>query len=113
MDVASVVSSLTTTEKASLLAGASHWTTNPLEDRGVSSVVLSDGPHGLRKQENGSDHLGIHKSNPATCFPTASALACSFDEALIEEVGAAIGEEARDQKVDVVLGPGVYMPRSP
>lgn len=113
MDVASVVSSLTTAEKASLLAGASHWKTNPLEDRGVSSVVFSDGPHGLRKQENGSDHLGIHKSNPATCFPTASALACSFDEALIEEVGAAIGEEARDQKVDMVLGPGVNMKRSP
>lgn len=113
MDTASVVSSLTTAEKASLLAGASHWKTNPLEARGVSSVVFSDGPHGLRKQESGSDHLGIHKSNPATCFPTASALACSFDEGLVEEVGAAIGEEARDQKVDVVLGPGVNMKRSP
>lgn len=113
MDTASVVSSLTTTEKVSLLAGASHWKTNSLEARGVSSVVFSDGPHGLRKQENGSDHLGIHKSNPATCFPTASALACSFDEGLVEEVGAAIGEEARDQKVDVVLGPGVNMKRSP
>lgn len=113
MDVGAAVSSLTTAEKALLLAGASHWKTNALEARGVSAVTFSDGPHGLRKQENGADHLGIHKSNPATCFPTASALACSFDEALIEDVGAAIGEEARDQKVDVVLGPGVNMKRSP
>lgn len=113
MDAARIVSSLTTLEKASLLAGATHWKTSALEAHGVSSVVFSDGPHGLRKQEKGEDHLGIHESVPATCFPTASALACSFDEALAEEVGAAIGEEARDQGIDVVLGPGVNMKRSP
>ncbi|MDO4443663.1 MAG: glycoside hydrolase family 3 C-terminal domain-containing protein [Slackia sp.] len=113
MDAGAAVSSLTTAEKASLLAGASHWKSVPIESHGISSVTFSDGPHGLRKQEKGSDHLGIHKSNPATCFPTASALACSFDESLVEEVGAAIGEEARDQHVDVVLGPGVNMKRSP
>lgn len=113
MDVGAVASSLTRAEKASLLAGVSHWKSRALHEHGISSVVFSDGPHGLRKQENGADHLGIHRSEPATCFPTASALACSFDESLVEEVGAAIGEEARDQKVDVVLGPGVNMKRSP
>ena len=113
MDAKALAASLTTTEKAALLAGASHWKTNAIDARGVTSVVLSDGPHGLRKQENGADHLGIHASDPATCFPTASALACSFDESLLEDVGAAIGEEARDQKIDVVLGPGVNMKRSP
>ena len=113
MNIDAVVSSMSTVEKAGLLAGETHWKTHAIARRGIPAVVFSDGPHGLRKQEKGEDHLGIHESVPATCFPTASALACSFDEALVEEVGAAIGEEARDQGVDVVLGPGVNMKRSP
>lgn len=113
MNIDAVVSSLSATEKVGMLAGETHWRTHANEECGVPAVVFSDGPHGLRKQEKGEDHLGIHESVPATCFPTASALACSFDEALVEEVGAAIGEEARDQGVDVVLGPGVNMKRSP
>lgn len=100
-------------DKARLLAGASHWRTNGLPDCGVEPLVLSDGPHGLRKQEAAEDHLGIAESRPATCFPTASALACSFDPALVEEVGAALGAEAVEQGVDVVLGPGVNIKRHP
>lgn len=100
-------------DKARLLAGASHWGTNALPELGVRHLVLSDGPHGLRKQEGAADHLGIAESVPATCFPSASALACSFDPKLIEEVGAALGEEAVDQGVDVVLGPGVNIKRHP
>lgn len=100
-------------DKARLLAGASHWRTYGDERLGVAALTLSDGPHGLRKQEGSSDHLGIAESVPATCFPSAAALACSFDPDLIEEVGAALGEEAANQGVDVVLGPGVNIKRHP
>lgn len=100
-------------DKARLLAGASHWRTYGDERLGVAALTLSDGPHGLRKQEGSSDHLGIAESVPATCFPSAAALACSFDPDLIEEVGSALGEEAANQGVDVVLGPGVNIKRHP
>ena len=104
---------MTLKEKAQVLAGASHWRTHALCACGIDSLVLSDGPHGLRKQEGNADHLGIAESRQATCFPTASALACSFDPDLVRRVGAAIGEEARRQGVDVVLGPGVNIKRHP
>ena len=96
-----------------MLAGESHWTTHAAPNAGTPSLFLSDGPHGLRKQEGAQDCMGIAESRPATCFPTASALACSFDPELVERVGAAIGEEARRQDVDVVLGPGVNIKRHP
>lgn len=104
---------LTLEERAQLLAGESHWTTHAAPNAGIPSLFLSDGPHGLRKQEGAQDCMGIAESRPATCFPTASALACSFDPELVERVGAAIGEEARRQDVDVVLGPGVNIKRHP
>lgn len=110
---ASRVSSLPLEERAQLLAGESHWTTHAAPNAGIPSLFLSDGPHGLRKQEGAQDCIGIAESRPATCFPTASALACSFDPELVERVGAAIGEEARRQDVDVVLGPGVNIKRHP
>ena len=100
-------------ERAQLLAGESHWKTYAAPSEGIPSLFLSDGPHGLRKQEGAQDCMGIAESRPATCFPTASALACSFDPELVERVGAAIGEEARRQGVDVVLGPGVNIKRHP
>lgn len=96
-----------------MLAGESHWKTCAAPSAGIPSMFLSDGPHGLRKQEGAQDCMGIAESRPATCFPTASALACSFDPELVERVGAAIGEEARRQGVDVVLGPGVNIKRHP
>lgn len=102
-----------TEDCAKVLAGASHWRTEDSPALGIGSLVLSDGPHGLRKQEGSEDCMGIAESRPATCFPTASALACSFDPALVERVGVAIGEEARRQGVDVVLGPGVNIKRHP
>lgn len=102
-----------TEDCAKVLAGASHWRTEDSPALGIGSLVLSDGPHGLRKQEGSEDCMGIAESRPATCFPTASALACSFDPELVERVGVAIGEEARRQGVDVVLGPGVNIKRHP
>ena len=107
------VSGLSLEERARLLAGESHWKTYAAPSAGIPSLFLSDGPHGLRKQEGAQDCMGIAESRPATCFPTASALACSFDPELVERVGAAIGEEARRQGVDVVLGPGVNIKRHP
>lgn len=107
------VSGLSLEERAQLLAGESHWKTHAAPSAGIPSLFLSDGPHGLRKQEGAQDCMGIAESRPATCFPTASALACSFDPELVERVGAAIGEEARRQGVDVVLGPGVNIKRHP
>ena len=107
------VSGLSLEERAQLLAGESHWKTYAAPSAGIPSLFLSDGPHGLRKQEGAQDCMGIAESRPATCFPTASALACSFDPELVERVGAAIGEEARRQCVDVVLGPGVNIKRHP
>lgn len=107
------VSSLPLEDRAQLLAGESHWKTHTSPNAGIPSLFLSDGPHGLRKQEGAQDCMGIAESRPATCFPTASALACSFDLELVERVGAAIGEEARRQGVDVVLGPGVNIKRHP
>ena len=104
---------LTLEERAQLLAGESHWKTHAAPSADIPSLFLSDGPHGLRKQEGAQDCMGIAESHPATCFPTASALACSFDPELVERVGAAIGEEARRQGVDVVLGPGVNIKRHP
>ena len=104
---------LTLEERAQLLAGESHWKTYAAPSAGIPSLLLSDGPHGLRKQEGAQDCMGIADSRPATCFPTASALACSFDPELVERVGAAISEEARRQGVDVVLGPGVNIKRHP
>lgn len=107
------VSGLSLEERAQLLAGESHWKTYAAPSAGIPSLFLSDGPHGLRKQEGAQDCMGIAESRPATCFPTASALACSFDPELVERVGAAIGEEARRQGVDVVLGPGANIKRHP
>lgn len=110
---ASRASGLPLEERAQLLAGESHWTTHAAPNAGIPGLFLSDGPHGLRKQEGAQDCMGIAESRPATCFPTASVLACSFDPELVERVGAAIGEEARRQDVDVVLGPGVNIKRHP
>lgn len=107
------MSGLSLEERAQLLAGESHWKTYAAPSAGIPSLFLSDGPHGLRKQEGAQGCMGIAESRPATCFPTASALACSFDPELVERVGAAIGEEARRQGVDVVLGPGVNIKRHP
>lgn len=104
---------LTLEEKCALLSGAETFKTRGMPQNGIPQIWLSDGPHGLRKQAGESDHLGLNPSVPATCFPTASAVANSWDAALGEEIGAALGEEAAAQEVSVVLGPGLNMKRNP
>ena len=104
---------LTLEEKCALLSGAETFKTRGMPQHGIPQIWLSDGPHGLRKQAGESDHLGLNPSVPATCFPTASAIANSWDAALGEKIGAALGEEAAAQEVSVVLGPGLNMKRNP
>ena len=106
-------SDLTLEEKAALTSGADFWTTKAIERAGIPSVMMTDGPHGLRKQAGGSDHLGLAGSVPATCFPPAVGIGSSFDPEIIERVGSAIGVEAAIEDVAVVLGPGINIKRSP
>ena len=98
---------LTLEEKAALLQGWGEW--NTLELQGIPSIFLSDGPHGLRKQAGAGDHLGLNASIPATCFPSAATMANSWDEALGEELGKALGQEAAAEDVNILLGPGLNM----
>ncbi|MCR5468507.1 MAG: glycoside hydrolase family 3 C-terminal domain-containing protein [Lachnospiraceae bacterium] len=113
MDAKEIVSKLTLMEKAALLSGKNEWESRDIPRLGIQSISFSDGPHGLRRQEGAGDHLGLNASLPATCFPTAATVANSWDPELGEEIGAALGEEAVAQKVDVLLGPGLNMKRSP
>lgn len=108
-----LVAQMTTEQKAYLCVGKNFWEINGVARLGLPDIMVTDGPHGLRKQTADADHLGLHESLPATCFPTASALACTFDEELLCEVGRALGEEARKENIAVLLGPGVNMKRSP
>jgi len=113
-EVADAISGLTVEEKASLTSGASFWRTKAVERAGIPSVMLTDGPHGLRKQrEDEGDHLGIGDSIPATCFPPAVALGSSWDVELVGRVGAALGVESSIEDVAVLLGPGINIKRSP
>ncbi len=107
------VENLTLRQKAELLTGKGFWQTRDIEEEDIPSIFLSDGPHGLRKQAAKADHLGFNASIPATCFPTAAAMADSWDEQLGEEMGEALGEEAVAQGVNVLLGPGVCIKRNP
>ncbi len=102
---------LTVEQQAQLTSGQDFWTTKPVA--GVPSIMLTDGPHGLRKQEGASDHLGVSGSVPATCFPPAVALAQTWNPDLARRAGNAIADEARTQGVSVVLGPGINLKRSP
>lgn len=104
---------LTLKEKSELGSGADTWHSKKLDRLNISSVLMHDGPHGLRKQPDASDALGLNQSVPATCFPTAAISACSFDRDLLHQMGAAIGKEALEQRIDLVLGPGVNIKRSP
>lgn len=104
---------LTIDQKCALLSGADVFKSRELKKVGIPSLWLTDGPHGLRKQAGASDHLGLNPSEPAICYPTAALTACSWDTKLGEEIGEALAEEALEQKVDVVLGPGLNIKRSP
>ena len=111
MKYAKLIAGLSLEEKCAMLSGEGVFRTRAL--KGIPSIWLSDGPHGLRKQAGASDHLGLHPSVEATCFPTATTVANSWDESLGEEIGRALGEEAVDQQVAVILGPGLNMKRNP
>ena len=108
-----IIRKLNLEQKCALLSGETVFTTRALPGKGIPSITLSDGPNGVRKQAGAADHLGLNPSVPATCFPTSSATACSWDEALGEAVGEALGEEAAAQEVAVLLGPGLNIQRSP
>lgn len=104
---------MTLEEKASLCSGKNFWESKAVERLGIKSFMLTDGPHGLRKQAGAADHLGLNASVPATCFPPAAATACSFDRALLREIGQAMGRECRAEEVGVILGPAANIKRSP
>lgn len=110
-EIEKIISLMTLEEKAALCTGASNWTTTPIERLGVPEMFVADGPHGLRRQPSATD--SAVKSLPATCFPTASLLASTWDVNLIRIMGEALAEECIAQNVDVILGPGVNMKRSP
>ena len=108
-----IITKLNLEQKCALLSGDAVFTTRGYKNAGVPSITLSDGPNGVRKQAGAADHLGLNPSVPATCFPTAATVACSWDPALGEEIGRAMGEEAAAQEVAVLLGPGLNTKRSP
>ena len=104
---------MTLEEKAGLCSGLDFWHTKPVERLGIPATMVSDGPHGLRKQDEEGDHLGINDSIKAVCFPAACATAASFDKELIGKMGEAIGDSCQHEKLSVVLGPAVNIKRSP
>ena len=112
-DLKKIVSEMTLEEKAGMCSGLDFWHLKEVEHLGIPKVMVSDGPHGLRKQDEKGDHLGINDSIKAVCFPPAVLSACSFDRGLMEEMGKAIGREAQANDVSVVLGPAVNIKRSP
>jgi beta-glucosidase len=113
IDVKKILAELTIEEKAGLCSGADFWHTKAVERLKLPNVMVSDGPHGLRKQDDEADHIGIGTSIKAVCFPTASVLACSFDRDLLYTLGTALGDECQAEQVSTILGPAVNMKRSP
>lgn len=113
LDIPKLLQDLTLEEKAGLCSGLDFWHTKAVERLGIPAAMVSDGPHGLRKQDMHPDHLGMGESVEAICFPTASAMACSFDRDLLYSVGDALGEECVAEDLAVLLGPGINMKRSP
>ena len=113
MDIKAVISQMTLEEKCSLLSGADFWHTKGVERLGVKPVMVSDGPHGLRKQDDQADHLGINDSIKAVCFPAACASTSSFDRELVKTIGETIGDQCQHERVAINLGPAINIKRSP
>ena len=109
----SLLAQMTLEEKAGLCSGSNLWWSKGVERLGVQKIMMTDGPHGLRKQANLDDQFGITQSVPATCFPTAATTACSFDPELLREMGRTLGEECLQEGVSILLGPGINIKRSP
>jgi len=112
-DIKGIIAQMTLEEKASMCSGLDFWNTKGVERLGIPSIMMTDGPHGLRKQASEANHLGLNESVPATCFPPAATLACSWDRNLLEKVGTALGEECQAENVSIILGPGANIKRSP
>ena len=108
-----ILDQMTLIEKAAIVGGQGEWQTWPIPRLNIPSMYCSDGPHGIRKQAGAGDHLGLNESLKATCFPTAATVANSWDVALGEKIGQALGEEAMAEDVHILLGPGMNMKRSP
>ena len=104
-----ILDKLTLKEKASLISGKDFWQTVNIDRVGIPSAFLSDGPHGVRRQAAAADHLGLNASIPATSYPTAATMANSWDPELGEELGQRLGQEAAVQKVNILLGPGLFL----
>ena len=113
MDIEKILQQMTLEDKIALCSGENFWETKKYEKYGIPSLFMCDGPHGLRKQEDVADMLGVNESRKATCFPAEVTTAGSWDPELLEKIGAAIGEEAREQSVGLVLGPGANLKRNP
>ena len=113
IDFKKLRSEMTLEEKASLCSGADFWHTKAVERLGIPGVCVSDGPHGLRKQETDADHIGLGESVKAVCFPASSALSCSFDRELLHKLGITLGEECQAEDISTILGPAVNVKRSP
>ena len=112
-DINNLITQMTLEEKASLCSGLNFWFLKGVERLDIPSIMVTDGPHGLRKQAGSADHVGLKESVAATCFPTASALAASWNRRLVYQVGEALAEECQQEKVGVILGPGANIKRSP
>lgn len=113
MDIKALISQMTLEEKAGICSGLDFWHTKPVDRLDVPSVMVSDGPHGLRKQDQEADHLGMNDSIKAVCMPAACATAASFDKDLVREMGESIGSSCQHEQLSVVLGPAVNIKRSP
>ncbi len=113
MDIKKIISQMTLEEKAGLCSGADFWKTKGVERLGVPQMMVSDGPHGLRKQDDQADHVGINESIKAVCFPTGVTVCSSFDKELIREMGEYLGEACQAENLGVLLGPAVNIKRSP
>lgn len=111
--IRSLIAQMTLEEKAGICSGQDFWNTKGIERLGIPALMVTDGPHGLRKQKESADHLGLHNSVPATCFPSAAGLASSWNRELIGRVGKALGRECQAENVAVLLGPGTNIKRSP
>lgn len=112
-DVKALIAQMTLEEKAGMCSGKDFWRLKSVPRLGIPEVMVSDGPHGLRKQDEKGDHLGINDSIKAVCFPTASATAASFDGELLHRLGDALGQECQAENVSVLLGPAINIKRSP
>ncbi|VXB52632.1 Thermostable beta-glucosidase B [Arthrobacter sp. 9V] len=108
-----LIAEMTLEEKAGLVSGAAFWSTRPVERLSIPAVTMTDGPHGVRMQRQSADHLGLNASEPATCFPTASSTGSTWNPELLAEMGEALAHESRALGVDILLGPGVNIKRSP